>query len=364
MPAAYGRTAPPPLPSPPKLIDASGWHDLPVPPRQWAVQDRVPRRNVTLLNGTGAIGKSTLMLQLAIAHVIARDWFGTMPVMGPVLFLSAEDDANELHYRTATIAAHLGVPLSDLKDLHFMPLAGQDAHLGVPDSAGVIRPTPLLDELRKVALGLKPVSIMLDTAADVFAGRENDRAQVRTFIGLLRGLAIDADAAVLLAAHPSLQGIATDTGLSGSTAWDASARARMYLRPFEPDDSASPDPDLRELVVKKSNYGPAGEHVRMRWHDGLFVPIGTPSSLDQQATERKAEQAFVDLLDRFANQNQTVGPSKGPTYAPAKFAEHPDGKPFGSRKLAAAMQRLLDAGSIRIEVTGPASKRRSHLVRT
>ena len=61
-------------PPPPMLIDASGWHDLPVPARQWAVQDRVPRGNVTPLNGAGAIGKSTLLLQLAVAHVTARDW--------------------------------------------------------------------------------------------------------------------------------------------------------------------------------------------------------------------------------------------------------------------------------------------------
>jgi RecA-family ATPase len=350
---------------PPKLIDASDWQDLPVPRRQWAVQERVPLRNVTLVSGTGGVGKSTLLLQLACAHVTARDWFGTMPIHGGVLFLSAEDDADELHFRTARIAAHLGVSLSDLAGLRFMPLAGEEALLGVPDRSGVMRATPLFNTLREAALDLKLASIVIDTAADTFGGRENDRAQVRQFITLLRGLAIAAHAAVLLASHPSLQGLSSGSGLSGSTAWDASVRARMYLTPMDAsDDAPAADADLRELIVKKSNYGPSGERIQMRWQDGLFVPIGTPSTIDQRAAELRADTAFLDLLKLFTEQNQRVGPYKGPNYAPAKFADHPTGSPFGSRKLAAAMQRLLDAKRIRIEEEGPKSRKVTFLAGT
>jgi hypothetical protein len=39
---------------------------------------------------------------------------------------------------------------------------------------------------------------------------------VRQFIGLLRGLAITGNSAVLIAVHPSLTGISSGTGLSGS----------------------------------------------------------------------------------------------------------------------------------------------------
>lgn len=348
----------------PMVIDAAAWQGQPVPARQWAVPDRVPQRNVTLVSGSGAVGKSTLLLQLSAAHVVARDWFGTVPIPGPVLYLSAEEDADELHFRTAAIAAHLAVPLSALKGLHFLPLAGQDALLAVPDRLGIMRATPLFAFVRKVALELHPVNIVIDTAADTFGGRENDRAQVRQFIGLLRGLAIDVAAAVMLVSHPSLQGLNSDTGLSGSTAWDASVRARMYFKPVDPIEDAPANPDLRELIVKKNNYGPSGEHIRMRWQDGLFVPLGTPSSIEKMAADQKADQAFLALLDRFASQGQTISPNRGPTYAPAKFAEHPDGRSYGSRKLAGAMQRLLDQGTIRIEVVGPASRQRSHLVKS
>jgi AAA domain len=64
----------------------------PIPPRDWAVRDRIPARNVSLLSGEGAIGKSILLLQLAASIVLARDWLGTVPEPGPVMYLSCEDD--------------------------------------------------------------------------------------------------------------------------------------------------------------------------------------------------------------------------------------------------------------------------------
>ena len=65
----------------------------------------------------------------------------------------------------------------------------------------------------------QPRLIIIDPAADVFAGKEIDRVQVRQFITLLRAIAITADCAVILAAHPSVSGMREGTGLSGSTAW-------------------------------------------------------------------------------------------------------------------------------------------------
>jgi hypothetical protein len=207
-------------------LDISGWDNDEVPQRDWAVKDRIIRRAVTLLSGEGGVGKSILTLQLACAHVLARDWFGSLPEPGPAFFLDAEDDEPELHFRLEAIRAHLGVTFKELSDggLHLMPLAGKDALLGVPDRAGIIQATPLFERLLLTATNVKPVLIVLNSAADMFAGNENNRSEVRQFVGLLRRLAIASGAAVLLTSHPSLSGISTDSGLSGSTAWNNSVR--------------------------------------------------------------------------------------------------------------------------------------------
>ena len=116
---------------------------------------------------------------------------------------------------------------------------------------------------------------------------------MRQFIGILRGMAITAGAGVLLTSHPSLTGISTGTGLTGSTAWNASVRSRLYFKRAVTDKDEEPDPDLRVLEVMKSNYGPVGETINLRWKNGLFVPIGGVTNLEKLAADQKADE---DLL--------------------------------------------------------------------
>jgi hypothetical protein len=77
--------------------------------------------------------------------------------------------------------------------------------------------------------------------------------------------------------------------------------------------------------------------------------------------DQKVDDLFLALLGRFNEQNQSVGAKSGTTYAPARFAEHPDAAGTDSKGFAKAMQRLLDAKKIRIVEDGPPSRRRSHL---
>lgn len=64
-------------------------------------------------------------------------------------------------------------------------------------------------EWRKAIYDIRPRLIVIDNSADVYAGNENDRAQVRQFITLLRGPTIDVGAGLILTSHPSLTGIST-----------------------------------------------------------------------------------------------------------------------------------------------------------
>jgi RecA-family ATPase len=216
--------------------------------------------------------------------------------------------------------------------------------------------------LLRTAEKIKPVLIALDTAADMFGGNENDRSQVRQFIGLLRRLAIAGNSAVVLASHPSLSGINTDSGLSGSTGWHNSVRSRLFFKASDSDDETRSD--QRELIVRKNNYGPKGEIVRMVWRSGVFVPVATPSSMEKAAADQKVESLFLELLDRLVEQGQTLNHLKtSPSFAPRRFAELREAKGTAATTFAAAMQRLLDAGIIRIESYGKPSNPHQRLAR-
>jgi RecA-family ATPase len=347
-----------------RLID---WHNRPVPEREWVVLNRVPLKNVTLLSGEGSVGKTILSLQLCVATVLARDWIGAMPNPGPVVAICCEDDADELHRRLDAIVRHYGASFADLADLHILSLAGRDALLTTPRRDGLMTPTKLFARVTEAAATIKPRLILLDNSADVFGGNENDRAQVRQFIGMLRGLAMTADAGLLLTSHPSLTGIATGTGLSGSTAWNASVRSRLYLKRATTAKDEEPDPNLRVLEVMKNNYGPVGETMMLRWKDGLFLPTPTLGSFEKLGREQKVDELFLMLLNRWNEQGRNVSEKhKANSYAPGRFAEEPEAKAdhVSKRELAEGMERLFRANRIRSEPYGPPSRDWSRLVRT
>ena len=235
-----------------------------------------------------------------------------------------------------------------------MDFVGKDASLGVPDRNGIIRPTMLFEQIKQDAIAVRPKLVIVDTVADVFAGNENIRAQTRQFITLMRGLAIESGAAVILASHPSLGGIANDTGMSGSTAWHNGPRARGYFKAA----TEAEDDELRVLEWRKNNYGPISESIILRWRYGVYVPEPRITSIEMAAAERKAEDLFLTLLNRFNGQDRNVSDKNGTAYAPALFAKEAEAVAAKVQKdsLAAAMRRLFAADKLHMEQYGYASR--------
>lgn len=333
----------------------------PIPSREWLVDGLVPSSTVTLLGGDGGTGKSLLSLQLAAAVALDAVWIGRKVQGGTALYLSAEDDEDELHRRIADIARAEGVQLSALGNLTLRSLAGKDALLAVQDGkTGALQPTALYDRLDAFLRELRPALVVLDTLADLFPGNENDRAQARQFIGMLRGLALRHRCAVVLLAHPSLSGLNSGAGTSGSTAWNNSVRSRLYFERVM-QDAYEANPDARVLRTMKSNYGRTGGEITLTWQDGVFVAAATETGLDRMANNAKGERVFLKLLKLFTEQGRRVNHGGGSTYAPKVFAEHPQSEGVTKRALKTAMDSLLDGGRVRIATDGPASKQRQFL---
>jgi RecA-family ATPase len=351
-----------PADEPAQVICAASWSGREIKPRSWIVPGLIPDRTPSICSGDGGTGKSLLALQLCVAMTIGRPWLGLEVTPGAALYVSAEDEEDELHRRLDDICASYAVGISALNGLHLIPMAGRDAILAKFAKSGDMTRTAFTAWLEETIRRYRPKLIVLDTLADVFAGDEIQRAQARAFIGMLRGLALDFDAAVLLLSHPSLSGLSTGTGASGSTAWSNSVRSRLYFHRATTQDDAEPDPDLRVLSTMKANYGRAGTEIHVRWREGVFIREENDSGFDSLAGDMKADHAFLDLLKMMIGQGRDVSTKPSPAYAPTIFAAHPQGKRITKRKYRAAMERLLAAGKIRIEQVGPASKRRERIV--
>jgi len=346
-----------------KIVIASSFAGVEVPKRSWHVDGLIPNRAVTILGGDGDTGKSLLGLQLGVATVAGKDWIGTFPVCGPAIYLSAEDDLDEIHRRLADIANGQDIDFKDLDGLHIIPLAGEDAVLGSPNlRTGLIAETPLFQAIRAHVARVRPRLLVLDNLADVFAGNEISRPEARQFIGLLRKLAIEFDLAVLLLGHPSLSGMASGTGTSGSTGWNNSVRSRLYFERRKDGEDKEPDPDLRVLTLKKGNYARRGREIGLRWVAGRFVLDEPVSGFNKLAADAKADETFLNLVARFEREGRDVSPNPSATFAPKVFAEQPDADGMTAKALRAAMDRMFAAKRVKIDTTGPASRRRSRII--
>src|SRR5215831_3958059 len=158
-----------------------------------------------------------------------------------------------------------------------------------PARAARWRVTPLYVQLYQAAGDIKPKNISIDTLSRAFAGSEIDRVQVYAFAMHMQALAMVAGGSVTVLSHPSLAGIASGSGISGSTAWHGAFRFRQYLTSVKPGGGEQPDSDLRQLEFKKNQYGPIGETIVLRYQGGLFLPESGLSSLDKLAREQQAE---------------------------------------------------------------------------
>jgi RecA-family ATPase len=310
-------TTEPDIIEPLETIDPADWDGQKPPERRWIIRNMIPLGEAGLLNGHGGAGKTLLGCQLAVAVNMAADCVGfAVEHGGPVLLYSAEERQEELHRRLDVILASRSKRLGDLKGFRIYCPPPTETMLTTAGRDGLVRPTMTMLRLEKTIETLRPVLVTIDHVSIAFGGSEIDRSIVGQNVGFMKRLAGICGSAVLGFQHVSFAGLNSDEGSSGSTQWHNAARARMWLRGVKDDETS----DLRELIIKKQNYGKDGQKHLLRWQQpGLFVPVGTPSLVERASEEAKVESAYLDCLRAIEVQGRRVGPYTGRSYAPAVF---------------------------------------------
>lgn len=315
--------------------------------RDWLITDWIPGNQVTLLYGDGGTGKSQIAMQLCLSVASGANWLGLPAKEGRSIYLTAEDDEDELHRRFVDIARGMSSDLSKYNNCHYISLAGEDALFALQDRGSqTLLPTPLFEEFCKYISRTKPKVAVVDTLADINPADENQRIAARQFIQLLRRPAIEHGCAIVVLAHPSLTGLNSGSGTSGSTGWSNSVRSRLY---FARESGENADPNVRILELKKSNYSQIGTTVNVRWKDGVFVHDSGGTQLDHAALNKKAERVFLKLLDAYTEQGRYVNANSGSNYAPAQFASDPEAEGITKPKFRTVMQSLFHRGVIKNE---------------
>jgi archaellum biogenesis ATPase FlaH len=330
------------------IRDAGTWTE-PAPPRAWLVSGHYPWGLVGMISGDGGVGKTLLMQQLATCVALGLPWLGFATLHCKVLAVFCEDDEDDVHRRQDDINRHYGIAPADLLDrLHYACRASEDNVLIEFDqSTNSPRHQPLFEALKRKIIAFGPGLVLLDTLADIYGGSENVRIQVRRFISALRKVAKENDTTIVLTAHPSLTGMATGSGTSGSTHWNNGIRARSYLTRPTVDDEVNLKSPRRTLKTMKSNWGATGDEVPLLWTNGVFINANSDPILAKAGTAQ-AEAYFLDCLDKINAQDRYVTTNVTGNYAPRIFAKQPDNPGCRITELDAAMQSLFHQGKIRL----------------
>lgn len=261
----------------PGLFRASSFTGEP-PERQWLVQEWIVEGAVNSLYGDGGLGKTLLAQQLACAVSHGEPWLGLPTKQGSVLAILCEDDKNELHRRHNDIKAAMGHAIGNpFEDVWLWPRVGDENVLVQWNKDSVATLGAFAAGMIDAVKAVSPSLLILDTLADFYGGNEIDRGQVNYFVKTVLGGLIKSQGAagspltILLLGHPSVAGKATGAGYSGSTAWNAAVRSRMYLS--RPDDEAPADE--RVLTRGKANYAKSGDEtaIKLFYDDGVLRPV-------------------------------------------------------------------------------------------
>lgn len=332
-----------------------------IPAREWLVEGIIPHGKVTLLTGDGGLGKSLLMQQLMTCAATDQDWLGLKTRTCRAFGLFCEDDNDELLRRQHAICESMSISLEACFNMEWLSGDGIDPVLMEFGDSDAGKATPLFDELIEYLEWWGPELVIIDTAADTFAGNEISRIQVRNFINrALRVIATRLGATVILTAHPSVAGMKDGTGMSGSTAWNNSVRSRVYLtRPIGETNS-----NVRLLQMKKSNYGSTEPEIRIVWKNGVFEAVDNNVGQNPQDRELHDEAAYLFALKKATEWGHRPSIHKNqPSFAPKLMVTMDETRGINKNRLEEAHNRLLKKKIIaNVKGTeGPESKRTPYI---
>ena len=271
----------------------------PIAKREWLLDQWFPTKAVSAVFGPGGVGKTLLIHQLANCVATGAPFMGLETKKMRVLMVLCEDDADEISRRQLSINAWRQVneiTETGPEDLYIWPRVGEENILVTFPSQGEDKAGEffgqLCEQVEAVKGDEKELLLIIDTAADTFGGNENIRREVNTYLKTYLGsFCKNYQATVVLLAHPSMSGMNSGTGMSGSSAWENSVRARAYFSRAEDAD------DVRYLSRKKSNYSQSGDstNITLVWDEGVYQIPQLPNQLDK--IENSAlKKKIMDLI--------------------------------------------------------------------
>jgi RecA-family ATPase len=363
-----------------------------LPPRQWLYGRHYQRCTVSATVAPGGFGKTSLCMVEAVAMGTCRNLLGEQPAERlRVWYHNGEDSLEELHRRLGAICLHYGIPQEELRDWLFVT-SGNEIPLRVAKGYSNLEIDVRLRGQIADAVADNQIDVaILDPLVTLHGVPEGDNMKMYAVVSIFAGIANSCNCGFELAHHTRkmLAGngavdYTVDDARGASSIRDAVRAVRLL------NHMSQADADLTGVLQAdrmsyfridraKANNAPPTRVATWRRFVTVDLPNGdevgvvTPWEFPGQGAptpekaeaEQRAEQLFLQLLDRSTAEGSNISARSGPNYAPARFAQTPVAKAAGVSKAAliAAMQRLLDTARIKSEAYGRGDRPSRRLIR-
>lgn len=295
-----------------RSVDISGFMTSEREGVQFAIQQILPRRHVTLFSGNGGVGKSSIGLTMA-AHVACGAPFYNLPSnSGNALFISLEDEGDICVERLKNIVKAYELDIVNIeKNLTIIDGTGSRSVLLEEQSKYGDGPkfTTTFDELRSKCLEIQPSLVVIDNCSNGFGANENIRKDVVCFITGLAELAKKYNTAVLILAHVDKGAVkqgGAGNNYSGSTAWNNSVRSRLALVKDGENNNI-------KLLHEKANYSSLiNDRIFEFGGHGIPVPRRKMSELEILKYTTEARNVILEAVEQANKRGINIGSSTRP----------------------------------------------------
>ena len=276
-----------------------------IEPRQWLLGNTFARRYVSTIVADGGTGKTALRLAQAVALATGR------PITGEhvfkrcrVLYVSLEDDADEMRRRIKACCLHHKIDRAELQDHLFAVALANGPKLAASVRGGTIASGELGNLLTDIIQRRNIDLVVLDPFIKLHGCDENDNNAIDFVAGMLAELAIRFNVAIDAPHHVS-KGM-TDPGNAnrgrGASAFKDAARLVYTLSKMMQAEATvlgiEEGDRWRYVRVDSAKVNIAPAAATATWFRLVGVPLGNASVIYPSGDEVQTVEPWtpVDLM--------------------------------------------------------------------
>jgi RecA-family ATPase len=241
-----------------------------VAPVEEIIPGLIEKRIVTFLSGPGGTNKSRLAIQWGLSAHAGLAVFGRDVQRCHFVYVSYEDDEDEVARRSQKISRRLSLSDAEVADALYLDKMGKDAPFAIVHEDGTFEERPFAKELRDqlgAIAGHKLVAV--DSCYNFLRfirSAKIDEGAVNGAIGTLQRFCLECDCTVIMLWHPSQAGQERGDASGWSVAWHNAPRARLSITALKDAD------DAFDLKAEKRNHDRRGQTITLYWSDGVLLP--------------------------------------------------------------------------------------------